>query len=772
MKNRNLDPGHNNEFFGDFIDQEPIMDSIYGIIKISTFEKRLISTKEMQRLRGIKQLGFVNLVYPDAEHSRFAHSLGVCHQSKIMIEHVNNNISNNSNYKEWLIKFYTNPDQIHLITEIERIVISASALLHDIPHSPFSHEIETQNTDGSGIPTHDDYANNHTFYNYLFNKEAHDLAQVIDIYNKSFWTKVKEDKKWGAILLDNKSINEDGYVVVTNKKDAIIECSDEKHNCVLPLLGVMIFEILLYDSMEMWVTLKNGSKITENKSGIKININNKADKIIWKPINKWFRPYRKDIIANTICADLLDYLLRDGRNTGIIPSLDLKFFDRMTIAKAIPEKTDTLIPLSKIPDFCEHIVFDIFDHKRGVIRQSIITEIVSFLQQRYLLAERVYNHRVVEGARTMLKEASSLLVKTKIINVDILHNTNNNGSNPINDEAFISWILNYNHEGNRNIILAQKLIKMLSERRIFREVVIIDGLIGAHKGTYRGRDVDCKTLADALLDENIRKDIISKLNIKVTQYCKDKNFENIPDFNNETIFTIGVRKFGKRYKPPRVLVVRPLTEDRQNDIEIFPLFEGKKLPSINDRLESMEHAFQSLWKLYLFMHPFFHKNEFKGLHKHISDNFLAMLYESTGITWENSISDYNNLLPEDSIDIPTFINDNLIETLSDELIKEFINNFIEKVNYQVPVGREGFKLNRKKHFKTINERILSLKSNEQIFRNKKNRENIINEISNFRPDFDIAATGKEEVVLTQSINFVQKVINKRFIIGTDEKELF
>lgn len=51
------------DFKNDFIDNEPVMDSVYGVIKISPFEKRLIATKEMQRLRGIKQLGFVNLVF-------------------------------------------------------------------------------------------------------------------------------------------------------------------------------------------------------------------------------------------------------------------------------------------------------------------------------------------------------------------------------------------------------------------------------------------------------------------------------------------------------------------------------------------------------------------------------------------------------------------------------------------------------------------------------------------------------------------------------------
>src|SRR3989337_2373005 len=147
----------------DFKDNDPIMDSVYGVINISPFEKRLISTKEMQRLRGIKQLGFVNLVYPDAEHSRFAHSIGVSHQAKMIVDQVVKNIRNSKRYQGWRHQFINEEEnkiniiEEDIITPIERIVISAAALLHDLPHSPFSHEIETQNYDEKGIPVHDDF---------------------------------------------------------------------------------------------------------------------------------------------------------------------------------------------------------------------------------------------------------------------------------------------------------------------------------------------------------------------------------------------------------------------------------------------------------------------------------------------------------------------------------------------------------------------------------------------------------------------------------------
>ena len=735
----------------DFIDNEPIMDSIYGVIKISPFEKRIISTKEMQRLRGIKQLGFVNLVYPDAEHSRFAHSIGVCHQSKIMIHHIETNLKYNERYKNWRTKFKNEFDENIDISIVEKIIISASALLHDLPHSPFSHEIETPDINGKGIPVHDDFENNSVFFNYLFNKNLSDLAKIIDIYNKPFVELLKDDKKWNLTLKNN--VIEDGYVLI--KSGGNILDSEPKLYEKLPLLGVMIFELLLFDKVKKWLDIKDNGDVKPNRNGIPVKINENGDTIKWKYIEEWFRPYRKDIVANTICADLLDYLIRDGKNTGILPSIDLKFFDRMTIAKAIPDKTNTLIPLEKIPDYCEHVVFDIFDHKRGVIRQSVITEIISFLQQRYLLAERVYNHRVVEGARSMLQEASYLLIINDAIKINELHDTNGAGS-PINDDSFLAWVLKINSAGKKDIIKAQKLVSMIRNRRIYRELVIIDGMLGLHKGSFRGNDVNCKTLADVLLDYNTRKTIIKKLEEHTREYCK-KNKINYPIDINEQLFTIGVRKYGKRYKVPKVLVAKPITNLQEDDIETFPLFEGKKLPSINNRLESMQLAYNSLWKVYLFIHPFFHQKRFKNLHYELSDLFLSQLYEKSNIKWENSIEKYSELLPKEPIDIPTFISAFIeTETIFNDV--NLVNKIISITNKSIPDELKDLRLKR-----TASNTIIKLINNDKELTKKllelKEKSKLIDDFKNFKPDLKIAASDKEESVIKQVIAFIKSSLH-------------
>ncbi len=100
-----------------------INDPVYGFINIPNeglFD--LIQTPILQRLRRVKQLGLSSLVYPGAEHSRFAHSLGAMH---LMIQAL-----------EVLQQKGVS------LSEEEYNGALAAILLHDAGHAPFSHCLE------------------------------------------------------------------------------------------------------------------------------------------------------------------------------------------------------------------------------------------------------------------------------------------------------------------------------------------------------------------------------------------------------------------------------------------------------------------------------------------------------------------------------------------------------------------------------------------------------------------------------------------------------
>ncbi len=100
------------------INSMEIYDFIHGNIILDDLAKKIINTEEFQRLRGIKQLGCCNYVFPSAVHTRFEHSLGVYHLSKKYIDILNTN------------------DQF---TEDDIRCITIGALIHDLGHGPYSH---------------------------------------------------------------------------------------------------------------------------------------------------------------------------------------------------------------------------------------------------------------------------------------------------------------------------------------------------------------------------------------------------------------------------------------------------------------------------------------------------------------------------------------------------------------------------------------------------------------------------------------------------------
>ena len=85
---------------------------------------RLLDTKEFQRLRRIRQLGFSDLVYPGATHSRFAHSIGVYHTARQLIDVIVRHQGKRHDAGR------------------ARVALLA-ALLHDVGHGPFSHAFES-----------------------------------------------------------------------------------------------------------------------------------------------------------------------------------------------------------------------------------------------------------------------------------------------------------------------------------------------------------------------------------------------------------------------------------------------------------------------------------------------------------------------------------------------------------------------------------------------------------------------------------------------------
>nr|AIA12002.1 HD domain protein [uncultured bacterium]AIA12193.1 HD domain protein [uncultured bacterium] len=103
-----------------------VRDPIHGTISLSTGETAVVDSTEFQRLRAIKQLGFADISFPGATHTRFIHSLGVCHLAGEVFDHV----------------FRVFPFSYSSVRTRFRQVFRLAALLHDVGHGPLSHTTE------------------------------------------------------------------------------------------------------------------------------------------------------------------------------------------------------------------------------------------------------------------------------------------------------------------------------------------------------------------------------------------------------------------------------------------------------------------------------------------------------------------------------------------------------------------------------------------------------------------------------------------------------
>jgi HD superfamily phosphohydrolase len=63
-----------------------IRDAVYSDIELLPAEVKLLDTFEMQRLRKVRTLALVHLIYTTAVHTRFDHSFGVRYCVQHIIE--------------------------------------------------------------------------------------------------------------------------------------------------------------------------------------------------------------------------------------------------------------------------------------------------------------------------------------------------------------------------------------------------------------------------------------------------------------------------------------------------------------------------------------------------------------------------------------------------------------------------------------------------------------------------------------------------------------
>ena len=278
--------------------------AVSGDVFLTRTETKIIDTNQFQRLRRLKQLGTVNLVFPTAIHTRFDHSLGTLSMATKIINYIR-------------INKHNNPRQSN-ITDNEEILIRLVALVHDIGHIPYGHTIEDE-------------------FN-IFQRHDEDITRIEYFLG--------EDSDIGKIIKNdfNNDIYSRFYKLVSTTKNTLRQLGNDL--------------------------------------------------------------YIYDIVNNTVCADLLDYLKRDCFFCNLPVGLDYRFLNFLYIYDGENEYKG-----------CRRIAVRLMKPGQSKPRSDLLNELVALLDYRYKLGEIAYYHHAKIISGTMLAAAVLRAKEAKIISL-------------------------------------------------------------------------------------------------------------------------------------------------------------------------------------------------------------------------------------------------------------------------------------------------------------------------------------------------------------------
>jgi hypothetical protein len=103
-----------------------LRDPVHGAIAVRAGELAVIDTPLFQRLRGVRQLGFADHVFPGAVHHRYLHSIGAMHLAGEVADRLLGAVDLSAAVRTRLVQ-----------------AARLAALLHDVGHPPLSHAAES-----------------------------------------------------------------------------------------------------------------------------------------------------------------------------------------------------------------------------------------------------------------------------------------------------------------------------------------------------------------------------------------------------------------------------------------------------------------------------------------------------------------------------------------------------------------------------------------------------------------------------------------------------
>lgn len=308
-------------------------DSVHGYIDVpKCFVENLMDNEYFQRLRNVEQTG-MRILYPNAKHDRFSHSLGVFHLGQRAVDALLENFSKD---QYWNIE---SDNQSILYWAKNKVLFLIACLLHDVGHAPFSHTLETQLLKNSKAPKTAEH--NKENGDYITNQ----LQKIIFENEKNYMKYKYDEDKESKLNLSKVAPHEQiGALLVFDEffKKRIVSIFDSLNEAEFPKPEgesilyaeyyqnkIVIDKVDETDKNSMTIFADDLCFIARMIMGIKYDD--------WRPERQIRNCFIELLNGTNFDVDKLDYIVRDTQMSGINNiSLDV---DRLVNSLCIITKT-------------------------------------------------------------------------------------------------------------------------------------------------------------------------------------------------------------------------------------------------------------------------------------------------------------------------------------------------------------------------------------------------------------------------------------------------
>jgi HD superfamily phosphohydrolase len=427
-------------------------DEVYGTKELSPLAVAVVDTPEFQRLGTIHQLGFTHTVFRGANHHRLDHSVGTYFVIRTLMRRI---VQNHTRLFNTDREAFSHPGLLispryfapagavppayqprvrgpmgrwRGLTEL----VSVAGLLHDLGHVPVGHTLEDEFTI---LQKHDSLGGSRLFEMLYGPRNSVESGLVFsddrppsveDHFSAIRAELLPSPQPWERVPLP--WVFEPKTYVPFFSPFIVPGETDEQ---VPPLSNVELRD-LVYLTLSFKETVHRSThgqfvhttfeeELAKARSAA-VTVGARArlafvDRL-WRYYSRpvslgpryealpLFHPFISDVVGNTICADLLDYLVRDGKrlklDTRDNPRIQRYLVIRPATSNAIPDVDDFSIPpglrltISAVSP-------------TGLRRRDTVSELLDLMRERYRFAEVVYYHPKKAAFSTMLAKAVEIL---------------------------------------------------------------------------------------------------------------------------------------------------------------------------------------------------------------------------------------------------------------------------------------------------------------------------------------------------------------------------